>query len=797
MAVNELSRRQFLARAGTLVVGFSLAPALAQVLTPSAGASAATAPADLKVDAWLTIGPANTVTIYSGRVELGTGVQTALTQIVIEELSLNLGQVVYFQGDTVLTPMDQGVTAGSKTIQTQGPRLRIAAATAFQTLLALASQRIGVPTQALHARDGKIGIGANLNRGLTYAELIGDQQIMLTNQAPSPNAPPNPNYVNPANVIVKNPRDYTVVGQSVARVELPEKILGTFTFIQDVKIDGMTHGRVIRLGGRNATFLSFDATSLATTQALPGVIEVVQQGNFVGVVAATEYAAIVAARTLKVNWDFGPPLIPQESLPQALADPANIYRSNNEVDHGDVDTALAGASAKLEATYFTPYQMHGAMGSSVAVADVRSGQATVWSSTQGVFPLRGALAQVLQLPPTNIHVIYVESSGCYGHNGADDVSADAALLSKLARRPVRVAWTRQDEHGWEPLGPAMLHKMRGGLDANGGLVAWEHSVFTTTHSTRPGNNGGNLLAGQAALGLLPSTLGAAPTNNGTRNAPVTYVFPNNRLVANHVRMFNGTVVQTGTPQQIGSFRPSQPLTYTLPRPSALRSLGGFSNSFANESFLDELAVRGKQDPLDFRLRYTTDPRAAAVLEAVGKKADWKKKLPAAPSGWRRGRGLGYLRYEVENAYAATYAEVLVETATGVVRVVRVVVAHDCGQIVNPDGLIHQIEGNVIQGISRTFKEEVTYNSKGVTSLIWAPNPFAPTVGFYRVLDFTEVPPIECVLLDHPEEPSWGAGEPTIGTLPGAIGNAIFNATGARLRTLPMTPARVLAAIAAL
>lgn len=759
MEGKHISRRTFLAGVGTLVVGFHLAPLLEQGVAQAASATDTTG--RLGVDAWLVVNRDGMITIYSGKVELGTGVQTALTQIVVEELYVRMEQVRYVQGDTALTP-NQGYTAGSKTIQNQGPLLRRAAATAFRKLLDLAAEQLGVPVTELRAQDGTIGVGQNLDPARSYGDLIGQQTLQLTSDSL---------------VSLKNPDNYQVVGRSVPRVELPEKFTARFTYVQDMVVPNMVHGRVVRPSGRNARLVSVD---LSSVESIPGFLTVVKQGNFVGVVATTEWAAIQAAKSLEVEWQQGSSLLDQKSLPQELQNPANIYQADDrQVDIGNVDTALASAARRLRATYFTPVQAHSAMAPSCAVADVRGDQAIVWSSTQGVYPLRGALAELLGLPTTTVRVIYIESSGCYGHNGADDVAADAALLSKAVGRPVRVQWMRQDEHGWEPLSPAMLHQMEGGLDGSGSVVAWKHTVFTPTHSTRPGSRAGNLLAGQA-IGFLPPPLPNSPRNNGTRNGPVNYRFANDRYVANHIKFFKTAD---------GTSSPAAPLTYTLLRPSALRTLGGFSNTFANESFIDELAAAGGVDPLTFRLRYLDDPRAVAVLEAMAKQAGWERSLPPSSGSVRWGRGIAFLRYETKEAYVAVYAEVAVDTSTGGIIVTRVVVAHDCGQIVNPDGVRNQIEGNVIQGVSRALKEEVRFDEKGVTSLLWHKSGYA-------VINFTEVPAVEIVLLDHPSEPSWGAGEPAIGGVPAAIGNAVFNAIGARLRTLPFTPARVKEALAA-
>ncbi len=480
MAAPTISRRRFLSRAGTLAVAFSFAPALSRT-SFTLPASAAPKNADMTVDSWLVIGADSRVTIYSGKVELGTGVQTALTQIVAEELYLGVDQIQFVQGDTSLTPGDQGYTAGSQTIQSEGPKLRIAAATAFQAMLSLASEQLNVPVDSLGAENGKIGIrnshghSGQLTHTKSYGQLIGQQQIQVTS---NPDVP------------VKDPSNYTVVGKPIRRVDLPDKFLATFNYVQDVRVDGMLHGRVVRPAGRNASFVSYDDTA---AKAVPGFIQVVQQGNFVAVVADDEWAAIQAAKALHVTWTAGDPLVSEPDLPQALQDSTYVYQSGDAAPAtGDVDAALAGASTTLTGTYFTPFQMHASVGPSCAVADVRATpgpdgiQATVWSGTQGVYPLRGALAELLGLDASAIRVTYVEASGCYGHNGADDVAADAALLSKAMGKPVRVQWMRQDEHGWEPLGPAMVHQMTGGLDSSGarGCLGSQRLDANTLNSTR-------------------------------------------------------------------------------------------------------------------------------------------------------------------------------------------------------------------------------------------------------------------------------------------------------------------------
>ncbi len=400
----------------------------------------------------------------------------------------------------------------------------------------------------------------------------------------------------------------------------------------------------------------------------------------------------------------------------ALQNPANIFGTRPvRVLAMQLPLSLVPPTTR-QATYFTPYQMHASVGPSCGVADVRSApdangiQATIWSGTQGVYPLQGAIAQLLGISASAVHMVYVEASGCYGHNSADDAAADAAVISQKIGKPVRVQWMRQDEHGWEPLGPAMVHEMQGGLDSQGNVVAWEHTLWTQTHSTRPGGLAGNLLAGQE-LGFRHKRLVRQVGTLVAEISVVNYAFPNNMVTNNSVPSYttapNGSMTHT---------------TNVFLRTSALRSLGGLSNSFANESFMDELAHAAGADPYDFRMKYLSDPRAVAVMKAMSKQAKLNKPKPGAQEGMLSGRGVAYLEYENTLAYVAAEAEVQVNPTTGEVQVTRVVVAHDCGQIINPDGLTNQIEGNVIQALSRTLKEQVRFDDNGVTSVVWSPGP---------------------------------------------------------------------------
>jgi len=574
------------------------------------------------------------------------------------------------------------------------------------------------------------------------------------------------------------PAEYVVVGKPQPRVDLPAKLDATYRYLVDITLPGMLHGRVVRPPGRNSRAPVISDLDRART--IDGFVDLVQHDRFIGVVAATEWAANRAAAPstgVTVTWTAGENLVPQTDLPTALRDPANHFATVVERP-ADLDPLFTAGPTVLEAQYFTPFHMHAAMSPSVAVADVRDQpdatgiQATIWSSTQNVTELRGVLALLLGIDQALIRVVFTEASGCYGHNGADDCVADAALLSQAVHRPVRVQWSRQNEHGWEPLGGAQAHDMKGAVGPDG-ITAWSHLFYALPANSRPSRtNAGTLLAG-ALAGVLPSPLPTSSTNSSGRNAPVVYGFPQ-RVEAKLVRTF-----QTTAPT---SPAPSSPLTYLFPRTTALRSLGGFSNSFANESFFDELAHAAGHDPLELRISSLPDPRAVAVCQAL--RDVWRSR-PSGGDG--TGAGVAFHQYEVENAYVAVYAEVRVDA--GKVRVTRVVVAHDCGLVINPDGLRNQIEGNVVQGISRTLKEEVRYTEDRVTSVVWQTSQFNPGPQ-YEVLRFNEVPTIEVRLINHVDQPALGAGEPAIGPVPGAIGNAVFAATGKRIRTLPLTPDKV-------
>ncbi|HET9589525.1 MAG TPA: molybdopterin cofactor-binding domain-containing protein [Anaerolineales bacterium] len=686
------------------------------------------------LDDWIAIEPDGTITAFSGKVELGTGVRTALAQIVAEELDVPVERVHMVMGDTARTP-DEGYTAGSMTISSSGTALRQAAAEARRAMLEMATERLDANLDELSVHDGVIIVARHPDRSVTYAELMGGMAFNLpvTDQAP-----------------LKSPESYRIVGTSTPREDLPRKAAGQPSFIHDVRIPGMVHARLVRPPGPAAKLVAMDESSV---KDIPGLVKVVRRGDFIGVVAEREEQAIQAARQLKVEWQETAIYPRRQDLFTALR--SQQSEDSVLVEQGDLEKGFAGAVQPVHATYYQPYHAHASIGPSCAVAEIKGDRVTVWASTQGPYPLRGALAQLLNLPVENVHLIHVEGAGCYGQNGSDDAAAEAVILAQAVGRPVRVQWTRKDEFVWEPKSPAMMVEVHAGLDRQGNVVAWDYHVWSPSHTRRP------RFASQLVTAQLISGQPAPRTRfsfGAERNAPTNYGFPVQRVTVHYV-----------------------PNSFL--RVSSFRSLGGSMNTFANESFIDELAAAAGVDPVEFRLRHLADPRERAVLNAAAEKTGWEPR----PSPFIQattvssGRGVAFARYENDQGIVACIAEVEVEKNTGVVRVNRIVVAHDCGLIINPDGVKNQIEGNVIQSLSRALKEEVQFDETRINSVDWQT---------YPILTFSEVPAIEIVLINRPDQPAVGAGEPSTVTTAAAVANAIFDATGQRLRQMPFTAERV-------
>lgn len=724
-AIN-MDRRSLLLSGGAMLVGFAL-PNAAKAWTekPVAGD---------EVASFLAIDAQGMVTVYIGKVDLGTGVRTGFMQIAAEELDVAMERIRVIEGDTALTP-DQGPTYGSLSIQNGGVALRQAAATARQALLARAAERLRAPPAALRVENGTV-IGASGR--VTYAELVGGRALEMKVDA---NAP------------IKPPEARRIVGRSVPRVDIPGKVFGRFEYVHDFKLPGMLHGRPVRPPAMGAVAQAVDEASI---RQIPGVVRVVHQGAFVGVVAETEWAAIRAARDLKVTWSDWAGLPDQSKLWEHVRT-TPVAQVQVTSDRGNPGPAIQGAAKRVSASYDFAIHTHGSMGPSCAVAEFRDGKLTTWSASQATHNLRKQLAMMLGMTNEQVRCIYMEGAGCYGRNGHEDAAADAALLARAVNRPVRVQWMRADEHGWDPKGPPHLVDLRAGLDASGNIVGWESEAFI------PKGAGGNVDLTAAELSGMPRENQIHP-GNIVHNLALPYGFPAIKTTCHR-------------------------LDTTPFRPSWIRTPGRMQNTYANEAFLDECAAEAGADPVEYRLRLLPrdDPRGREVLERVARLSNWQTR----PSPQRnltgdvlRGRGVTYVKYELVRTYVGAVAEVEVNRRTGDIRVTKFFCTHDCGQIIHPDGVKAQIEGNIIHTLSRTLHEELTFDRKTITSLDWAS---------YRTITFPEIPEMVIELIDRPTERPWGAGEPAAAVIPSAVSNAIFDATGVRMRSIPFTAARFRAA----
>ena len=758
--MNSINRRTFLKTSGALVVSFSLAPEsmFSQRLD---GASSN------QVDGWLAINGDGTITGFTGKCELGHGLYTAQTQLIAEELSVPFERVKLIQCDTALTP-DQGTTSGAQSHPTNFNKgsLALACATAREKLVEMASNRLGVPKDQLTVKDGIVSPRSDASKNVSYAELIGGKKFNLT--------------LNPQ--AKRKPADqWTVLGTPVPRAEIPAMATGEFEYVHNVRVPGMLHGQVVRPPAVGSTVVSVDENSV---KSLPGIVKVVVKKNFAGVVAEKPWQAIQAANKLKVVWTPGTGLPKQTDIYDYLRNKKPV-RDTLSVNSKDVDEKFARTAKVVKATYRYPYQMHGSIGSSCAVADVQGAKATVWSATQAVYPLRSTVAMVLGTQPENVHVIFKMGSGCYGCNGADTVSYDAALLSQAVGKPVRVQLTRKDEMAWENYGLAFVIDQRAAVDEKGTIIAWDYEGWSPTLGNRPGmTNPGNVITGFLA-GFDPAPFAARTP------APEPANFTNNNnAVPSYV---TGTV--NGKTGGTGNIRSQRVLSHDVQSPfwtGPLRSPARLQNTFAHESFIDEVAAELKADPVEYRLRHLSDPRLIDVVKAAAKAANWDARPSPRPAGRRSGvvdgRGMACVLYEGDNGYCAIVAEIEVNYETGRIAVKRLVVANDVGPISNPDGLRNQLEGGALHGVSRTLSEEVTWDDQKVTSIDWRTyHPLPVGAG---------IPKIETVLINRTDVPATGAGETAVTAVAGAIANAVFDATGVRIRQIPLTPERVKAALAA-
>jgi len=715
-----MNRREFIATGGALIVSFAL-PARAQKLPGSLEK-------DPLLDSWIRVAADGRITVFTGKAELGQGLKTAILQIAADQLAVDMKAIELVTADTALTP-NEGYTAGSNSMKDSGTAILNAAAQAREILLAQAAKRLDLPVEKLSAQDGQI-VAAD-GRRIGYGALV-QGQLLHVRAAPES----------------RLRRERNLIGKPVPRVDIPAKVTGGAAYVHDLRLPDMVHARIVRPPGYGAKLRSLDDKPVAN---MAGVIKIVRDGSFLGVIAAREWTAVQAMRALRARaaWDE-PRKLPRDIYATLAALPSQ-------------DTVIAGADAPalqngrvIEAGYTRPYQIHGAIGPACAVARYENGALTIWTHSQGVYPLRGAVAELMGMPPERIHCIHMEGSGCYGHNAADDVAADAALLARaLPGTPVRVQWMREDEHAWEPFGPAMLSKARAVLDAAGNVSGFQYEVWSNTHSSRPGKAGELAAAWSLEKPFQPSPPRPIPQpeGGGDRNAIPLYKFP-----ATHVTHH---------------FIPEMPL-----RVSALRGLGAYMNIFSIESFVDELAAAAKADPVDFRLRHLDDPRARAVIEFAAERFGWRTY--AKRNG--NGRGFAFARYKNLAAYAAIAMEVAVERDTGELRVLRVVAAVDSGEAVNPDGIRNQIEGGILQSLSWTTFEAVMHDDRRITSRDW---------GTYPILRFSHVPQtVEVHVIDRPGEHFLGTGEAAQGPTAGALANALAHATGVRVRDLPLSARRL-------
>ena len=764
MKIKTISRRQALKGTGALIVSFNFFEPLsnafgqstAQIRAKAAAGAVdpfSAAPLPTSLDSWLSIAQDGTVTVFTSKVDLGTGTATSLGQIVAEELDVSISKIKMSIGDTSLA-VDQGRTSASRTLEKGGPQLRQAAAAGRQALLKLASTRLDVPAEQLTVTNGVVSVIGKPASKVSYAALVGDKKFEVRITASGDGWDLN---VAPE-VKPKDPKDYKIVGTSVPRFDLPEKFTGEFAFAHEVRLPGMLHGRVVRPPVINSKPLSVDEDSV---KHIPGVVKVVQQGNFVGVVAKTEWAALEAKRALKVTWETPPGKFPNgtEEMYDYLKN-TKSFSDRVAVEKGNIAAGFAQATKTFEATYKWPYHMHAMIGPSCAVADVRGDKATIYAGSQAPFITRNGVARLLGLPENNVHFIYREGSGCYGRLEPDDAPEDAALLSRAVGKPVRVQWMRSDEHGWEPKGPPQLITLRSGVDAQGKVSAWDYSERTipwTDARLSP------MLASRQT-GIKPEPQGLF-LGGGDNSA---YNFENHKAGASGIPwMMNPNPLRTAN----------------------LRAPYSSARCWATESQMDDMASAVGVDPVEFRLRYIGDnKRLTDVLVAATKKAGWQSRpSPAPASSGPIATGRGVAISGQAGTVIAQVAEVEINKSTGKITVKKVTVAHDCGLIVNPNGLRNQIEGNVIQGCSRGLLEGVQFDSAGITSLDWRT---------YPIITFRDVPDIEIELINQPTMPSFGGGEASTIAIAGAIANAVFDAVGVRLHEVPMTPQRVLSLLKA-
>ncbi len=734
------SRRRFLKRSGFLALGFTI-PLLDVHSQQTASADKPRLPGDLQVNrtlsAWIRIQSEDqSVLLMVGKVELGQGILTAVVQVCADELDVEMARVKVVSGDTALVP-NEGTTAGSFSMPNCATAVRQAAAEVRAILLDLAQVRLGQPSSGLSVRDGLVQTVSGATT--SYWDLLVGESLQREATG---------------RVKTKPIGEHRLVGRSVHRLDLTPKILGQAMFVQELRPKGMVFGHIVRPPTYGARLIAADTAAITR---MPGVIKVLRDGSFLGVIAIREGQAQAAALALQqtCQWQVPRELPGTEGMPDWLlkTKPDRIIETKKQVR-----STPGQVTRTVEASYYRPYHMHASIGTSAALATLGAdGVLTVQTHSQSVFETGEAIAKMLGMPLARVRMQHVQGSGCYGHNMADDAAADAALLAvAVPGTPVRLQYTREQEHLWEPYGSAMLIKTRAGLDAQGNVLDWDLTIWSTPHGTRPGGQPGNLLSArylEKPFSIPKPQNGGAPNFAADRNGIALYDFPGHNVLTHFIT--------------------EMPL-----RVSSTRGLGAYANVFAIESFMDELAHSVGADPVAYRLRFLKDERARDAIVRAAEKFGWSQwqKSPG------RGRGIGFAKYKNIAGYCAVALEVEVNRQSGRIRVLRAVASADSGHIVNPDGVSNQIEGGLIQSLSWTLKEEVQMDDTQVLSQDWSS---------YPILTFSEVPPVEVVLIDRPGQPFLGTGEASQGPTGAALANAVFDATGVRFRRLPLTPDRVL------
>jgi len=757
---SAFTRRSVLLGGGALVVSVGAAVSIDTMLALQSayaqGARPSLTPDQLS--SYIAVNADGSVAAYFGKMDMGHGLQVAIAQIVAEELDVSFKSVKVYMGDTA-NSVNQGGASGSTGIQMGGKQMRMAAAEARRVLVEMAAARFGVPAEKLTVTDGIVGApdadrkGPTL--GLSYAELIGGQYFNV--QLDWNKAYGNTLYA-PGKAQPKKPSEHKIVGQPIKREDVAPKVFAQEDFVTDIKVDGMVHGRMIRPAVAGAVPVKVDEASI---KDIPGA-KVVWDKGFLGVVADKEWDAIQAAQKLKVEWSQVEPPFPDQASLYDHIRKASVRKRNIEKENGNVDEAFKSAAKVIEAEYEWPFQSHASMGPACALVEIKDGKVTCWSGTQKSHFVQQGLASTLGVPLESVHVVWKTGPGSYGRNDADDCAMDAAVLAKSVGKPVRLQYMRDQGTGWDPKGPASVHMVRAAIDGSGKVTAYEFmsKAFSRVDVDTNGSKTFDTLAGQTRGGDLKS-------GDGFGIPAESYAFDNKRAGWETI------------PPLLDR---SSPL-----RTSHLRDPVGPQIHFASESFIDEVAASLNVDPIEFRLRHVKEARDIALLKAVAEKSGWQSR----PSPRRdqtgnkvSGRGLAYSQRN--GTRVAIVAEVDIDRSTGKIWARKFTVAHDCGQIINPDGLVKCIEGNIVQGVSRTLWEEVTFDRKAVTSVDWLT---------YPILDITETPgEVNVVLINYPDIAPSGAGEPSIRPVAAAIANAIFDATGVRIRRVPFSPERVKSAL---